>query len=341
MALRPSLPVLSSNVASSSRAWLARQARDPYVKARLAAPQNYRSRSAFKLLELDKKYNLLAHRDVRTVVDLGAAPGGWSQVAAAQLGWGDRMEKGAMGSGAGVLPAVGRPPKKHAKVKQSKRRGKGREQLQQLGEDGAEAGEVSDHDDAWHAVPVASAPEVDYTDLLANDGFPLSLDPDPASVAEPPAGRGQVIAVDLLPMDGLRGVRTLQADFLSQRADALISALLPPGDGAGGGRVDVVLSDMAANFTGNATADMEAGVQICESVFEFARRHLRSAESVRRTKGGVLVLKHFMDRTSMSFRRQFLDPNFNVVEFAKPPSSRAESREGYWVCMGWKGNPGS
>lgn len=62
---------------SSSQAWLARQLNDPYVQA--AKVQGYRSRAAFKLLELDDKYKLIG-KGAR-VVDLGAAPGGWSQVA--------------------------------------------------------------------------------------------------------------------------------------------------------------------------------------------------------------------------------------------------------------------
>ena len=59
-----------------STRWLERQLNDPYVKA--AKSQGYRSRAAFKLLELDEKYHFL--RGVRRVVDLGAAPGGWCQV---------------------------------------------------------------------------------------------------------------------------------------------------------------------------------------------------------------------------------------------------------------------
>lgn len=60
----------------SSTRWLERQLNDPYVKR--AKAENYRSRAAYKLLELDEKFGLL--RDVRAVVDLGIAPGGWSQV---------------------------------------------------------------------------------------------------------------------------------------------------------------------------------------------------------------------------------------------------------------------
>lgn len=60
----------------SSTRWLERQLNDPYV--RRAKAENYRSRAAFKLIELDEKFGLL--RGVKAVVDLGIAPGGWSQV---------------------------------------------------------------------------------------------------------------------------------------------------------------------------------------------------------------------------------------------------------------------
>ena len=64
----------------SSRAWLQRQLNDPYVAA--AKAKGYRSRAAFKLLELDQKFHFL--KKGAKVLDLGAAPGGWSQVAAAR-----------------------------------------------------------------------------------------------------------------------------------------------------------------------------------------------------------------------------------------------------------------
>ena len=60
----------------SSTRWLERQLNDPYVKR--AKAEGYRSRAAYKLLELDEKFGLL--KGVRAVVDLGIAPGGWSQV---------------------------------------------------------------------------------------------------------------------------------------------------------------------------------------------------------------------------------------------------------------------
>ena len=61
---------------AQSTRWLSRQLNDPYVKR--AKAEGYRSRAAYKLLELDEKFALL--KGVRAVVDLGIAPGGWSQV---------------------------------------------------------------------------------------------------------------------------------------------------------------------------------------------------------------------------------------------------------------------
>jgi 23S rRNA (uridine2552-2'-O)-methyltransferase len=65
---------------ASSRAWLQRQLNDPYVAK--AKASGYRSRAAFKLVELDEKFHFL--KKGAKVLDLGAAPGGWSQVAAAK-----------------------------------------------------------------------------------------------------------------------------------------------------------------------------------------------------------------------------------------------------------------
>ena len=66
----------------SSKLWLERQLNDPYVAQ--AKREGFRSRAAFKLIEIDDKYRLL--KPGMTVVDLGAAPGGWSQIAAKRVG---------------------------------------------------------------------------------------------------------------------------------------------------------------------------------------------------------------------------------------------------------------
>ena len=71
----------------SSRTWLERQIRDPYVAR--AKREGFRSRAAYKLAEIDDKYRLL--KSGTRVVDLGAAPGGWSEVAARRVGAGGRV----------------------------------------------------------------------------------------------------------------------------------------------------------------------------------------------------------------------------------------------------------
>ena len=87
MAKKPSSPGVTRTLAvklrnagkrtTAQQAWLSRQLNDPYVAA--AKAQGWRSRAAFKLIELDDKFALI--KPGMKVVDLGAAPGGWSQVA--------------------------------------------------------------------------------------------------------------------------------------------------------------------------------------------------------------------------------------------------------------------
>jgi 23S rRNA (uridine2552-2'-O)-methyltransferase len=84
---RGKIRIKSKNKRShSSHQWLSRQLNDPYV--RKAHAEGYRSRAAFKLVEIDDKHKILKRG--QRVVDLGAAPGGWSQVAAERIG----LEKG-------------------------------------------------------------------------------------------------------------------------------------------------------------------------------------------------------------------------------------------------------
>jgi 23S rRNA (uridine2552-2'-O)-methyltransferase len=72
---------------ASSRAWLTRQISDPYVAR--AKREGFRSRAAFKLAEIDDRYKLL--KPGACVVDLGAAPGGWSEIAERRVGAGGRV----------------------------------------------------------------------------------------------------------------------------------------------------------------------------------------------------------------------------------------------------------
>ena len=79
---RVKVKVKKGSKSVSSRRWLERQLNDPYVVA--AKADGYRSRSAYKLLDLNDKFKFL--KKGNTIIDLGAAPGGWSQVATKVIG---------------------------------------------------------------------------------------------------------------------------------------------------------------------------------------------------------------------------------------------------------------
>jgi 23S rRNA (uridine2552-2'-O)-methyltransferase len=224
---------LAKSLKPSSKRWLADHFDDPYVRQRLSHPAQYRSRSAFKLLEIDDRHRrFLRAPDVRAVVDLGAAPGGWSQVAAGFMGW------------------------------------RGETWAQARSEQRFDQGDVR-----WGLS--FDAPSQNWSEG-AEDG---------KAEAE---GRGVVIAVDRLRITPIPGVHTLQADFLAPETalmvDAIIRAKANPD-----GKADVILSDMAANATGNRTHDTQDAIDICHAVWDFTRKHLRTAQSLGRKSGGVLL----------------------------------------------------
>ena len=217
----------------SSKQWLARQFNDPYVRKRLSHPAQYRSRSAFKLLEIDEKYRrFLRSPDVRAVVDLGAAPGGWSQVVTGLMGW--QGEAWA-----------------HARTKQR-----------------------SDQGDSRWGLSL-DAPSDSWSDSAG-------------SVDVEKGGRGVVIAVDRLRIAPMPGVHTLQADFLAPETAPLVEAIIRAKANPDG-KADVILSDMAANATGNRTHDTQDSLDICHAVWDFTTKHLRTAKSIGRKGGGVLL----------------------------------------------------
>jgi 23S rRNA (uridine2552-2'-O)-methyltransferase len=200
----------------SSRQWLDRHVNDEYVKQ--AKKAGYRSRAAFKLLEIQEKDRLI--KPGMRVVDLGAAPGGWSQVA-------------------------------HNLVGQS----------------------------------------------------------------------GQVMALDILPMEPIPGVKFIEGDFReTQPLDEMREYLA-------GKPVDLVISDIAPNITGVASVDQPRGIYLCELALDFVRETLKP--------GGGFVVKVFQ---GAGFDEYLKDVRscFTKVVSRKPSSSRSKSREIYLVAGNFK-----
>jgi 23S rRNA (uridine2552-2'-O)-methyltransferase len=207
----------------SSKLWLERQLNDPYVAQ--AKRDGYRSRAAYKLIEMDDKHRFL--KSGMTVVDLGAAPGGWSQVAAKRV----------------------------------------------------------------NAL----------------------------------AGKGKVVAIDLLEMPEIPAVTFAQLDFLHEDAPEKLIAMM-------GGRADAVLSDMAANTTGHRKTDQLRIIGLVETAAAFAAEVLNP--------GGTFVAKVFQSGADADLLAQ-LKRDFTSVRHVKPASSRQDSSERYVLAMGFRGRPES
>lgn len=203
---------------NSSQNWLRRHFNDHYVQA--AQKAGYRSRAVFKLLEIQEKDRMI--RPGQVIVDLGAAPGGWSQIAA---------------------PLVGKS--------------------------------------------------------------------------------GDVIAMDILPMDPLDGVTFIEGDFTEQDVhDQLIAAL-------NGRQVDLVLSDIAPNMSGQRAVDQPRGMYLAELALDFAQGTLKP--------GGEFLTKVFQGEGFDPYLRA-VRQSFSKVVIRKPKASRPKSREVYILAKGFVGN---
>ncbi|WP_354624637.1 23S rRNA (uridine(2552)-2'-O)-methyltransferase RlmE [Psychromonas sp. MME2] len=134
--------------------------------------------------------------------------------------------------------------------------------------------------------------------------------------------KGKVIACDILPMDSIAGVDFLQGDF---REEAVLNALLKR---IGDNKVDVVLSDMAPNMSGNAAMDQPKSMYLVELALDMCRAVL--------VENGSFIVKVFMGADFEAFM-QDVRGEFRAVKIRKPDSSRARSREVYLVATGYKG----
>jgi 23S rRNA (uridine2552-2'-O)-methyltransferase len=160
-------------------------------------------------------------------------------------------------------------------------------------------------------------------------------------------GEGNVVGIDLLEIDSIPGVTFFQQDFLTEdAAEKIISELknrrrkfnanstmessrmrdLPLIKGAGG-MVDVVLSDMAANTTGDHQTDHMRIIALLEEALILAEKILK--------EGGCFVGKIFQGGSSNEILKR-LRESFSTVKYFKPDSSRKDSSETYLVAQGFK-----
>ncbi|NOR69566.1 MAG: 23S rRNA (uridine(2552)-2'-O)-methyltransferase RlmE [Methylomarinum sp.] len=133
--------------------------------------------------------------------------------------------------------------------------------------------------------------------------------------------KNKVIALDLLEIDPIDGVDFIQGDF---REDAVLDELYRVLDGA---PVDLVMSDMAPNMSGNKGMDLPRSIYLAELALDTAQTVL--------TKGGVFLIKMFQGAGFDEYKKQVAE-SFASVVIRKPKSSRARSKEVYILAKGFK-----
>lgn len=134
---------------------------------------------------------------------------------------------------------------------------------------------------------------------------------------------GRVFALDILTMDSIADVEVILGDFTEE---AVLDRLMQSLDGV---RVDVVLSDMAPNLSGNKSVDQPRAMYLCELALDFARQTLNP--------GGAFFAKVFQGEGFDEFF-QALRTDFSVLKTRKPDASRSRSRETYLLAMGFRGS---
>jgi 23S rRNA (uridine2552-2'-O)-methyltransferase len=194
---------------------------------KMAKREGYRARSAYKLIQIQEKFNVIHKND--TVVDLGAAPGGWSQVA---------------------------------------------------------------------------------TEIVGDNG--------------------RVVGVDLAHVSGMPGATFIRGDLTKKETiDQIMGVLVKDPKGP---HIDVVLSDMSPNLTGNYTMDQANSVYLCTFALDFAKKVLDA--------GGRFVIKIFEGEDYPSFVA-LLKECFTTVKAFAPIATRKQSSEIYLIATGFKPTRGT
>ena len=131
---------------------------------------------------------------------------------------------------------------------------------------------------------------------------------------------GKIVSVDMKEMKPISNVKFIKKDFLQEESQDFIFSYF-------GEKIDVIISDMAADTTGNKDLDSIRTNSICIEVLNFSSKILNSK--------GSLVSKIFMGQDFELVKKE-AKKKFNKVNFYKPDSSRAYSKETYLHCQGLK-----
>ena len=127
---------------------------------------------------------------------------------------------------------------------------------------------------------------------------------------------GKIVSIDLKPMEKISDVIFLKYDFTKLETKKKILEIFEK-------KIDVIISDMAADTTGNKNLDCIRTNLLCSEVVDFATNTLK--------KNGTLITKVFMGEDFLEVKK-LANEKFKKVEFFKPESSRNESRETYIHC---------
>jgi 23S rRNA (uridine2552-2'-O)-methyltransferase len=134
--------------------------------------------------------------------------------------------------------------------------------------------------------------------------------------------KGRVLATDILPMDPIPNVDFIQGDFTDE---AIVAQLL---EWLGGGKFDLIISDIAPNITGIDSADQASSMYFLDLALDTVRQTLKPE--------ATFVAKMFQGSGSDDYVKE-LRKSFEKVLIRKPAASRAQSREVYIVAKGFKG----
>ena len=137
-------------------------------------------------------------------------------------------------------------------------------------------------------------------------------------VAKEKVKNGKIIGLDKKTVEEIQGINIIKGDFLDEKIRLSILGYFDS-------RIDVILSDMAADTTGNKSLDCIRTNQLCLQVLEFSKKVLG--------KNGTVVSKLFMGEDFEEIKLN-AKKNFKKINFFKPNSSRGESRETYIHCLG-------